>query len=54
MPENTKEDEKNEKKCEKSPEKSSSGEDRTTRSYYYDDACGYEIYNADDETEENS
>jgi len=54
MPENTKEDKKNEKKREKSPEKSPSGEDRTTRSYYYDDACGYEIYTDEDDDEEES
>lgn len=29
-------------------------EDQKARSYYYDDACGYEIYNPDDdETDED-
>lgn len=32
-------------------EKSSSA-DQKTRSYYYDDACGYEIYEADEDDEE--
>lgn len=26
-----------------------SGEDQKRRSYYYDDACGYEVYSADEE-----
>jgi hypothetical protein len=33
-------------------EKSSWSEDQKTRSYYYDDACGYEIYQEDDDDEE--
>ncbi|HLM01539.1 MAG TPA: hypothetical protein VK400_10840 [Pyrinomonadaceae bacterium] len=27
--------------------------DRREKSYYYDDACGYEVYNPDDEDEED-
>ena len=61
MPENPqrKEDleEKPEKVCEEKAEadkKSSWSEDQKTRGYYYDDAHGYEIYNADeDETGED-
>lgn len=34
-------------------EKSSLEEDQKRRSYYYDDACGYEIYNPEtDETDD--
>lgn len=46
MPENAKEKNIAEEKDEKNAE-------NEKRSYYYDDACGYEIYNAD-EDEENS
>ncbi len=55
MPENTKEDQQIQEDCGESPEKSVPGEDQTKRSYYYDDACGYEIYSeeADDDEEED-
>jgi len=33
-------------------EKESTREKKTPRSYYYDDATGYEIYEDDDETDE--
>ncbi len=52
MQENTKEDKKTEKKREKPPEKPSSSEDETPRNYYYDDACGYEVYTDEDEDED--
>lgn len=29
-------------------------EDQKKRGYYYDDACGYEIYKADEDEEPNS
>ncbi|MEP6901396.1 MAG: hypothetical protein ABJA66_06570 [Actinomycetota bacterium] len=51
MPENTKEDQKTEEECRESPETPAAEDDQKTRSYYYDDACGYEIY-LDDETDE--
>lgn len=36
------------------PEKSSWSDDQKTRSYYYDDDCGYEVYDAEaDETDES-
>lgn len=39
---------------EKTAENGAGSEDRKKRSYYYDDACGYEIYDADeDEREED-
>ncbi len=53
MPENTKEDQKTEEECQESAETSAPGDDQMPRSYYYDDACGYEIYQDDDEPEEN-
>lgn len=43
-----------------SEEKGETGENRTwsedqkKRSYYYDDACGYEIYNPDGEADEET
>lgn len=37
------------KEKEKPDENGASSEDRKKRSYYYDDACGYEIYDADEE-----
>jgi len=33
-------------------EKGTWGEDQKKRSYYYDDACGYEIYNPDIDNDE--
>ncbi len=47
MPENAKEKNTAEEEIE---EKKAENEER---SYYYDDACGYEIYDADEEDEEN-
>lgn len=35
-------------------EESSWSEDQKTRSYYYDDACGYEIYENDESEEEEN
>ncbi len=49
MPENAKEKNIAEEESEKIYDKSAESKER---SYYYDDACGYEIYNAD-EKEEN-
>jgi hypothetical protein len=37
---------------EKPDEKGSWSEDQKRRSYYYDDACGYEIFDADKEEPE--
>jgi hypothetical protein len=61
MPENppAKEDlkPKDERPCEepeKTPDKSSWSEDQKTRSYYYDDASGYEVYDADAEDEDDN
>ena len=51
MPENDKEKNVEDEKSEETADKTSSSEER---SYYYDDACGYEIYDADKETEEDS
>ena len=45
MPENTEEKNTTEEKNENREEK---------RSYYYDDACGYEIYTEDEENDEDS
>lgn len=61
MPENPHKKEDLKKKAEKSfaeqektGENGAAGEDQKRRSYYYDDACGYEIYDADEEeTEED-
>ena len=52
MPENTKEDQEIQKNRRESAEKSVPGEVQTKRSYYYDDACGYEIYTEEEEDEE--
>ncbi len=49
MPENTKEDQEIQEDCRESAEKSVPGERQTKRSYYYDDACGYEIYSEEEE-----
>ena len=49
MPENTKEDQEIQEDCRESPEKSVPGENQKPRSYYYDDACGYEIYTEEDD-----
>lgn len=49
------EKQKNEKKDPRIPEKGdpeSWSEDQKKRSYYYDDACGYEIYQPEDSEEE--
>ncbi|CAN5404049.1 hypothetical protein BH10ACI1_BH10ACI1_19210 [soil metagenome] len=58
MPENEKEqnieDTYTEKVAEKPDDKSSWSEDQKKRSYYYDDACGYEIYDADEEDDQDS
>jgi hypothetical protein len=57
MPENPREKEDLEEKKEKSAkdaEKSSPGEDQKKRSYYYDDACGYEVYNANEDQEDEN
>ncbi|HMS42965.1 MAG TPA: hypothetical protein PKE69_22240 [Pyrinomonadaceae bacterium] len=35
-------------------EKSEKNDENEERSYYYDDACGYEIYQPDEEIEENA
>ena len=52
MPENTKEDQEIQEDCRESSEKFVPGEAQTKRSYYYDDACGYEIYTEVEEDEE--
>jgi hypothetical protein len=56
MPENAKEkniaDEEWEEIVEET-DKSPLNEEQKMRSYYYDDACGYEIYNADEEEKED-
>jgi len=59
MPENPPEkedlkekDEKLSEDKEKTDKNGAWSEDQKKRSYYYDDACGYEIYNAD-ETQES-
>ncbi len=54
MPENTKDVRKTKENHQESTEKSASAADRTKRSYYYDDACGYEIYTADDDGEDDA
>ena len=58
MTENPHEKEDLKEKPEKLPEKREKpdrggawSEDQTRRSYYYDDACGYETYNADEDEE---
>jgi hypothetical protein len=33
-------------------DEASHGKDQREKSYYYDDACGYEIYNPDEDDEE--
>lgn len=59
MPEKTKHDsdaesaEKSAENCE-SDEKGNWSEDQKEKSYYYDDAYGYEVYNPDDEEEEEN
>jgi len=59
MPEKTKQKEGSRKVAEKSSaekrgadEKGNWSEDQTEKSYYYDDAYGYEIYNPDEDNEE--
>ncbi len=52
MPENEQEKNGEDKELEEIVEEtdeSSRSEDQKRRSYYYDDACGYEIYIADEE-----
>lgn len=52
MPENREEKKDSEKKPETAPENPSWADDQKTRSYYYDDACGYETFDAEaDESE---
>ncbi len=55
MPENVKEKniaEEELKEIAEETDESSWSKDQKKRSYYYDDACGYEIYDADEEDEE--
>jgi hypothetical protein len=59
MPENphekeklTESEEKPSAKQEKSDKNGAWSEDQKKRGYYYDDACGYEIYDADEEEKE--
>ena len=54
MPENPPDKEDLEKEDGQPAENSSASDDQKTRSYYYDDACGYEIYDADEDDEESS
>lgn len=54
MPENVKEKNTADEKSEEETDKSSRSEDQKRRSYYYDDACGYEIYDADEETDKEA
>ena len=49
MPENVKEKNTEDKESEETEDKSAEIE---KRSYYYDDACGYEIYDADADEED--
>ena len=51
MPENEQEKNIADEESKENADKSAENEER---SYYYDDACGYEIYNPNEETEENS
>jgi hypothetical protein len=58
MPENPhdredlrREDEKVSEEKENESENGAWSEDQKKRSYYYDDACGYEIYDADEDAE---
>lgn len=44
---------KSEENCEDASGKDSWSEDQKNRSYYYDDASGYEIYLPEDEDEED-
>ena len=57
MNKKTKPEEKNAEEIEKKKEKSVQPEiikDQTERGYYYDDACGYEIYVDEDEDQSSS
>lgn len=51
MPENEQEKNTETEKIEKNKDNSAENE---KRSYYYDDACGYEIYTEDEENDEDS
>jgi len=51
----TREEKETENPCaEKTDGRGSWGDDQREKSYYYDDAYGYEIYNAEDEDEETA
>jgi hypothetical protein len=51
-PEKVKFAETTEDKPDDDADESARGGDRDEKSYYYDDACGYEIYNPDEEENE--
>ena len=55
MPEKTKPEKKEQDSAEKSPSgtRSDRSEDRQKKNYYYDDACGYEVYKPDEEDAED-
>ena len=56
MPEGQEKEEKSEEIKPQKPEtgdETSWSEDRKKRGYYYDDACGYEVYQPDEEDEDS-
>jgi hypothetical protein len=52
MPEKPKEEKEIQNKTPETGDKSSWSQDQKEKSYYYDDACGYEVYNPDEDEEE--
>lgn len=52
MPENAKEKNIADEESGKDAENESSNREKNERSYYYDDACGYEIYNPEEDEDE--
>lgn len=51
MPENAKEKNIADEETRKDAENESSNREKKERSYYYDDACGYEIYDPEEDEE---
>ena len=53
MPENEKKKNIEDEESKENVDKPSRSEDQKRRSYYYDDACGYEIYEADEDEKDS-
>ncbi|HEY0429200.1 MAG TPA: hypothetical protein VGC76_15575 [Pyrinomonadaceae bacterium] len=53
MPEKPKKEKEFTETADETGDESSWSKDQQEKSYYYDDDCGYEIYNPEDEEKEN-